>query len=423
MAHNTTNTDQSDADVSSDSLTDLEPTPVTETPGATEPVLIQDETPAPKPEPRPAATMSYAPPPAAPPPQVVVQKVGAWPLFLGGVLTAGLGFAVAWVLRDQLADTLTPEVSRLGERITALEAKPEPLPPDLTPLQTAISALDTRIGTEVTGLQSALDASAAPLTILNDNLTALDERLTAVERAPAADGSLTSVAIASWQSEIEQMQDALTEQQNQIAAFVAQVGATDTAALEARLAELTNAADAQLAAARAEAETLQATAARTTARAAMDRILASLDAGTAYDVPLGDLVAAGLTLPDVLTANAAGLPTLAALQDGFPDAARAALDVARTEGLADQGGNRFMSFLRGQFNVRSVTPQEGTDPDAVLSRAEAALGEGRLSDALAEVASLPEVVRAAMSGWTAQAEARAAALAAANALSETLAQN
>ena len=366
------------------------------------------------------------PPPPAPPQQVVVQKVGAMPLFMGGVLTAVLGFAVAWVLRDQLADTLTPTVAAQGERIAALEAKPEPeppAPPDLTPLQTAIADLDTRIATEVTGLQSALDASAAPLTILNDKLTALDERLTAVERAPAADGSLTSVAIASWQEEIRQMQDALVEQQNQIAAFVAQVDATDTAALEARLAELTDAADAQLAAARTEAEMLQATAARTTARAAMDRILAALDAGTAYDVPLGDLVEAGLTVPPELASHAAGLPTLDALQDDFPAAARAALDVARTEGLADDGGNRFVSFLRDQFNVRSVTPQEGTDPDAVLSRAEAALDEGRLADTLAEVASLPEVVRAAMSGWTGQAEARSAALAAANALSETLAQN
>ena len=49
----------------------------------------------------------------------------------------------------------------------------------------------------------------------------------------------------------------------------------------------------------------------------------------------------------------------------------------------------------------------------MLSRAEAALAEGRLSDALAEIEALPETARAAMADWAAQARSRADALVAA----------
>ena len=70
--------------------------------------------------------------------------------------------------------------------------------------------------------------------------------------------------------------------------------------------------------------------------------------------------------------------------------------------------------------MRSVTPREGTDPDAVLSRAEAAVGEGRLSDSMAEIGALPEVVRAEMAGWMALAEGRVAAVSALQTLSESL---
>ena len=112
-----------------------------------------------------------------------------------------------------------------------------------------------------------------------------------------------------------------------------------------------------------------------------------------------------------------------ALQTDFPDAARAALAVARSEGLAGEDGGGIAAFLRNQFDVRSVTPQEGTTADAILSRAEEDLRQNRLSDALAEVASLPEVVRAEMSGWISAAETRTAALATVEGLSEILTQN
>ena len=72
----------------------------------------------------------------------------------------------------------------------------------------------------------------------------------------------------------------------------------------------------------------------------------------------------------------------------------------------------YTDFLAAQTGARSLTPREGTDPDAILSRAEFALSEGRLADALAEVTTLPDPIRAPFSDWIARAEARLAVTAA-----------
>jgi hypothetical protein len=70
--------------------------------------------------------------------------------------------------------------------------------------------------------------------------------------------------------------------------------------------------------------------------------------------------------------------------------------------------------------VRSLLPREGDDPDAVLSRVEAAVGDGRLSDALAEIELLPDVAKDKLSDWAAQVTRRKEAVAAAEALADTL---
>ena len=103
----------------------------------------------------------------------------------------------------------------------------------------------------------------------------------------------------------------------------------------------------------------------------------------------------------------AGIGGEAALQ-----AARAGEDGTISGGL---GG-----FLRSQLGARSVAPREGDDPDAVLSRAEAALKAGELQTALTEIETLPEEAKAAMSDWITSARMRAQAQSAVNALSQEL---
>ena len=90
-------------------------------------------------------------------------------------------------------------------------------------------------------------------------------------------------------------------------------------------------------------------------------------------------------------------------------------DAARS---GESGG--FTAFVRNQLGARSLEPQEGNDPDAILSRAEAALREGRLADAVAEVETLPEIARLELTGWTGQAALRLEALAAMRVLNDNL---
>jgi hypothetical protein len=362
-------------------------------------VLIEDSIPDTAPEPAPLRA-PLPEPPAAPAPsrpiEPVTRRPSLVPMVLGGCIAAAIGFAAAWYSRDLTGGDPTAALATQEARLAALESTPGP---DLTPLQGGLASLESN----VSELSAAQSTGAEALAVVQADLAALSDRLTTLERAPAADGSLSAAAITSWQAEIDSLRAELAAESARVTDLADALAATppepavDTAAIAA----------AQLAA----------------RRAAMDRILAALDAGTPFDAPLADLAANGATIDPALAASAsAGVVTMAALTDSFPDAARAALSIARAEGLAEESSG-LTGFLRNQFSVRSVTPREGSDPDAILSRAEAALRDGRLSDAMAEVASLPEVVRAEMADWTSGAEARLAAQAAALALSETLTMN
>ncbi len=370
-------------------------------------VLIVDPDPVPLPnDPDPVVeTPPIIPPtesarpdrPAPPPAQVTVQKVGFVPLALGGVVAAGLGFLAAWQGFGMGPATDGTAIAAQADRIAALEAQiaalptPEPAT-DIGPVTADLAALRT----DLTG-------QIAPLA---DQMQTLDTRLTALENTPAADGTLSSTAIANWQAELDTLRTDIAAQESRMQAMAAEASSRLDAA-QSTVAEIE--------------QTATASATAVLQRAAITRMQAALDAGTAFDAALGELAATGVAVPDALTAVAVdGVPTVGALGDSFPVAARAALATARAEGLADDGANGMFAFLRSQLDVRSVTPREGTDPDAILSRAEAALGEGRLSDALAEIDALPEVVRAEMSGWVTLAESRIAAIAALQGLSESL---
>ena len=176
-----------------------------------------------------------------------------------------------------------------------------------------------------------------------------------------------------------------------------------TAAAEARMTEVETLATRM----RADAQQLVSTA---ITRAAFGRVQAALDSGGAYASALADL---GPDVPAVLVENAsAGLPTLAELQAAFPETARLALEAALRADMGESWTQRVGSFLRSQTGARSLTPRDGADPDAVLSRAEAAVNTGDIPAALSELAALPPEAVAVAAIWRAQAELRLAAEAA-----------
>nr|WP_242509470.1 mitofilin family membrane protein [Rhodovulum imhoffii] len=154
----------------------------------------------------------------------------------------------------------------------------------------------------------------------------------------------------------------------------------------------------------------------------MLRIAAALDSGESFDDALTDL--GNTEIPEALSGVAQdGAPSLADLRSTFPSAARAALAESLRETAETEPAGRFTAFLRSQLGARSLAPREGDDPDAVLSRAEAAVDSGDLDQAIGELATLPQAGQDAMADWVAAASARIEALAAARSLYESLNSN
>ena len=117
--------------------------------------------------------------------------------------------------------------------------------------------------------------------------------------------------------------------------------------------------------------------------------------------------------PKALTAVAeTGVPTMNDLQREFPDMARAALSTVTVVPQDASAGDRLTAFLKRQTNARSLAPQEGDSTDAVLSRAEAAVGAGDLEASLEELSSLSEDAKDVLGPWMANAQARLDALSA-----------
>lgn len=341
---------------------------------ATEPVAAPEAQAEPKPEPVFEAPLS--PPPAATGRSGFRSFAG---LVLGGILAAGLGFGLARFVPDllpsgpdsNLAATVQAqgeEIATLREALAALPDKPAPDP-----------ALEARL--------AALESASQP------DIASLESRLSEMEArlATPAEGSVPASVIAELA--------ALKDQVARIGAG-GTVPADVTAAAEAAEARLKEAE----ARATALAEEAEAAAAASRRAAALDRIAAALDSGAPYAAALRDL---GGDLPLALADHAqTGLPTLADLHEAFAPAARESLEAALRANMGESWTDRVSSFLRSQTGLRSLTPREGDDPDAVLSRAEAALAAGDVAVAIAELEAMPDAGRAALEEWLVAARQR-----------------
>ncbi len=314
----------------------------------------------------------------------------AFGLVFGGLVAGAIGFLVAtfavpdgWpnprvdsnATYEAALDAQAVRIEELVAQIESLRSASEVEMPDLSPVTEEIAGLAARVD----GLSGDVAASA--------------ERLAALESRPAGEAIVAPTVD-----------------------FDAEMGAF-RAELEAAAAS-----------ARAEVEAAQARAAEVEAQAAaaadvaMKRAaLAEMSAALEGGAPFADVLARVPGAPDALVAVAErGVPTLAALRAEFPAAAREALRGAQSVPADASATDRLAAFLRKQTNARSLSPREGDDPDAVLSRAEAALNGGDLSLALSELSALPDGAVAALSDWIASAETRATAIGAVQALTNDL---
>ncbi|WP_156874964.1 COG4223 family protein [Sulfitobacter alexandrii] len=325
-----------------------------------------------------AKTTEATPPPKSPEPvsspPPATRRTGSifWPFLLGGAVAAALGFAAAEANFMNLRTETGDMQARLDSQAQDIAALQEAAPPE----------------PDLSGVEQQLAQ-------LSETVQSFETRIAALEDRPAAasgDGSESA-------DDLEEMRAALERQQSEI---------------ERLLANAQSIEDATAAAARAAA-----------IQAGVSKMTAAISTGSAYEGVVSDLRDAGVSdLPEPLVEGAAeGVATLSSLQNRFPDAARDALAAARASGQSGEENGGVTAFLRRQLGARSVQPREGSDPDAILSRAEAALRDGRVSDALGEIDSLPDEAQSAMSDWIADARARAGAEAGVEDLSQSLTAN
>ena len=386
------------------------------------------------------------------------QRIDAIDARLAGTETGAqdAGTRVA-TLEQQLSDegtrvaTLERQLSDEGTRVGALERQlsdvtarvdalaagfpegGEAVAPDaLTPLRSALAAQDartTQVSEDLGGRLDAIDARLSDLADLPGRLDSLSEEVDTLRQdaQQARDG--LSDDLDTLRADAQAARDGLsgdldTLRQDAQAARDALSGDLDTLRQEARQARDAIASDVEtlrgeveavsarvddreaaieeeVARARAEADA-EAEAAR--AEAALAQMRAQIDAGAPYDMALTELLGhVDQPVPATLINEArTGVPTLGELREAFTPLAREALVVAP----AGEDSGRVESFFRRNLGVRSLEPREGSDVDAVLSRADDALGRGDIEAALTEVEALPEPARALFEDWVADARNR-----------------
>ncbi len=359
-------------------------------------------------------------PEAAPPPPPQTRRgfpVAAG-LVLGGALAAALGFVAARSIVPEgwpfpgvppEPDPLALAQAEQAGQLAQLRQQAEALAAQLAGIEAELEAgrgrqAEARAATagRIGELQAALATSERRLETLETSLAALSERLLEVEKLPPGAGAeAAEAAAAAYRRELAALRETLTRELARIEAASQAAAASD--------------ADAR-AEAEAEAESrLQARAQATALRLALAELRGNLEAGKPFAAALDTLArVTDAPPPEALRAAAkSGVAPFSRLRENFPEAARAALAASLDALVADGTIGRLEGFLRRQLGARSLQPRPGDDPDAVLSRAEAALGAGDLTAALAELEALPDAGRAAMADWIVRAETRRAALAAA----------
>lgn len=330
---------------------------------------IVEDMPEDKGDEKPEAEPVIAAPIVPTPPTVVERRGGFWATLMGGALAAVIGFggaiyfkAAEWPIFNDGAD---------------------------------VDAMFVEQAKTIAALQAALDVAQTNSVTADEALGARIDALPTQSAAPLPD-------------DVQAMLDAQRAEME---------------ALEANLEKMRSLTQDQIATAQAQQESAAEAEARVKARGALNALRSALETGAPYASVIPD-IAAATNVPDVLSANAeTGIPTAAAVEGQFADGARAALSASLKATAGDSTTERLTFFLKDQLGARSLTPRDGDDPDAVLSRAEAATKAGDLDTALTTIDALPEVGRAKLDDWAGVAATRRDALAAFEGLTDALNAN
>ena len=315
-------------------------------------------------------------------------------LMTGGILAVAIGFGAAIGLYkygvlfspaspNEAQIDIKTNISKQNEQFSELEKK-------VSSVQSKLELLILRTGTDNTSgkiefLGKEINQFTAELETINLQLSKLSKRTDDLEKRPVLKAVPEDI-IEKHSKELEALKETLTQQREQMQAVMQEAEAKETiakqAAREARIFST------------------------------VSRLSTAIKNGDNFAAVLIDFEAAiNFKAPDILHKYAeTGFVSKEQLIKDFPIAARLALNSARSE-AKDAQGKTFADYLKTQLKARSVMPREGMSADAILSRAEAAVKDDRMTDALSELDALDLIARDQMGDWISKARERHAAVA------------
>ena len=94
-----------------------------------------------------------------------------------------------------------------------------------------------------------------------------------------------------------------------------------------------------------------------------------------------------------------GIIPIVELKSMFPQFARDTLSAIHKNTDETNAKKKFFIFLQEKLGARSLTPRQGNDPDAILSRVEASIKADNFNDALSLLSTIPESGMIIMAEW------------------------
>ena len=320
---------------------------------------------------------------------------------------AGLDDAIAGEATKSEAAiaALNAEIAALGARLdAAAESSQTETSQAEAALATAQSAAES-VAADAATLGARLDAIEVELASLRDEFGAVSTALADAGTGEGATSPEIAAAIAALGARLDSLAASVED------GAAAQALKARIAALATRLDTVeSSAADAR----DVQSEALdEASSAIRQARlqAAIDLLTNRLTGGLPYAAKLDEIATmSGAAPPEALAAGAEnGLATTAALEASFGRHAQAAV-AADVQASAGEGtGLQALGWLKAQVAGRPTTEIEGDSVGAVTSRIAARVGEGKLTEALAQAETLPGPAKAGLGRWLDQLRARVGA--------------
>lgn len=258
--------------------------------------------------------------------------------------------------------------------------------------------------TDGSEIESRLAKTETTLTGIETELGALRGELTGAVKGDGVEAEKITAEIAAFSAAVKGLK-------SEVSALAGKTGSLSQRVDEVEAASARREAEAKqetLAAEQREEETRR----RAELSDAMKDLTRRVDAGSPYSDELARVVEIGVAqVPEALNASAeTGIPSIAILRNGLPDAAHAAIRASISADAGDGVLGRASAFLESQVASRSLEETGGDSTDAILSRIEARMNAGQLDEALAEADTLPDVAKSQMESWLSQLRQRHGAM-------------